>query len=262
MYDLGDIAPLSIVIRDETGVPTNAAAVVCTITLPDGTTVTPAPSNPTVGTYEVDYVTTMVGWHRLRWTSTGPTTAFADVFNVRPATVGAIVSLTDARAQLNGVDTAKDEELRLYIDAATGLVEKHLGKSVVRRTRTERHWANGWVAINWPPVLTIDTVTAVDGSTTWDVNNLSVSDAGIITALTGVGLSGEVDVTYTAGMTVVPGDYYLATLIIVQHLWLTQRGRFGVTMPGGQSPEPPMGMGYAIPNRAAALLGERPPLVG
>jgi hypothetical protein len=64
-------------------------------------------------------------------------------------------------------------------------------------------------------------------------------------------------------MAVIPANCTRAAAIIIQHLWETQRGvmgsrRFG----GGQELDRALtGMGYAIPNRAKELLGQRAPVV-
>jgi hypothetical protein len=84
-----------------------------------------------------------------------------------------------------------------------------------------------------------------------------------VTATAGLALTGRVMVTYVAGLTEVPANYGLASRIIVQHLWQTQRGSAGSPGVGGLE-TPGAGSysyGYAIPNRAIELLGPQSPLV-
>jgi hypothetical protein len=102
MVDLGDVVPLTVQIRDANGVLANATAVTLTITLPDGTTISPAPANPSVGLYQVDYVTVMEGRHIVRWVATGNNaSAYTDSFDVRPVNPPLILSLSAAKAAIN-----------------------------------------------------------------------------------------------------------------------------------------------------------------
>lgn len=83
-FDLGDTVPLAVDIADAAGDPTAAGSVVLTIELPDGTSITPDVDNPSVGRYVCDFVTTQAGRHAFHWNSVEPSSAFADVFDVRP----------------------------------------------------------------------------------------------------------------------------------------------------------------------------------
>jgi hypothetical protein len=262
-YDIADVVPLTVTIKDAAGTATNATTVTLTITLPDGTTITPAVVNPpaATGVYLYDYPTVQAGRHIARWTSTGPQAAYSDAFDVRPAQPAYIVSLADIKQQLNMTGTKDDEELRVYLEATTGLVENHLGRAVVRRTFTEEHAAvSGELMLNWTPVQSLTSVATVDGVTTWNVADLHVSTSGIVTAKTGVtALSGDITTTYIAGDPIIPGKWTLAARIIVQWLWETQRGTAGGPRPGGM--ELPgagfSGFGYDIPPHAAKLLSGR-----
>ena len=139
MWDLGDTVPLTIEVTDAAGAPTNAATVTLTITLPDGSVLSPAPSNPAVGRYEYDLVPTAAGLHVVRWVTTGPAAAWADVIDVRPAAEVSLVSLADAKQHLNksGSTSVDDEELRPVLVAATQRVARHLtGDPAGLATRT------------------------------------------------------------------------------------------------------------------------------
>jgi hypothetical protein len=105
------------------------------------------------------------------------------------------------------------------------------------------------------PVLSLTSVVAADGSMTWDPANMLVDgETGLLTVTSGESLAGAVDFTYQAGELVVREDYRLAALIIVQHLWETQRGTMGVQL-GGDGETYVAGRGFAIPRRAIELLG-------
>lgn len=267
-FDLGDVVPLTVAITNASSAPTNATTVTLTITLPDGTTTSPSITNPpaTTGTYLYDYLTTMPGRHSARWTSSGPAAAHADEFDVRPANPGYVISLADAKQQLNMTTTANDEELRFYIEATTAIVEQLRGETIAFRTFTEeREIRTGRFPLAHTPVVSLTSVATVDGFITWDVSRLHVSPAGVVApnpyVNTGLlDLKGWIKAVYTAGYQIVPANVGLAARIIIQHLWQTQRPERGSGNRNsalGESVVP--GMGFAVPNRALELLGNGVP---
>ncbi|WDO09956.1 hypothetical protein ME763_32215 [Streptomyces murinus] len=258
-YDLGAVVPLTMSVTDGSGAPANSGNMALTITLPDDTAVTVDPVTPTAtGSYAYAYTTTQPGRHMVRWLGTGANpAAYADVFDVRDQAPVAIVSLADAKAQLNETDGVDDAELRGFITGASLAVERELGRVVARRTFTERRTArDGQVLLSTVPVLAVSSAVSAGGTTTWTADDLDVdTDSGLVTAKPGAApLTGDIDFATTAGMRIVPDDYQLATLIIVQHLWETQRGRGGAVFGGSQEPEYMSGRGFALPRRALELL--------
>ncbi len=257
--DLGDVVPLAVTVTDATGTATNASSVTLTITLPDGTTVTPSVANPpaVTGVYTCDYPTVQAGRHVARWTSSGPQAAYVDAFDVSPAEPGYLISLADAKEQLKITSSTSDEEVRRYLGATTVVVEDHVGQAVVRRTFSEEHTANcGAFVLTRNPVISLVSVALVDGTFTWDVSTLHVSPAGVVTSPLGISPHGHLAATYIAGMAIVPDNYALAAAIILQHLWDTKRGTRGGPRPGGLDDSlGVVGAGFAIPNRALELLG-------
>lgn len=259
MIDLGAVQQMAVDVRDASGTLVDPTSATLTLTLPDGSTLTPAVPLPSAapGKLRVDYVTTQVGRHAWRMVTSNPTTAYSDVFDVRPAVPVGIVSLADVRAQLNfaATDTANDDELRGFVGAATRAVERELGRVVVRRSVTGRFTVNGSAAellLRNVPVISLTSAVSADGATTWDIAGLRVdSETGLVTVVSGPAFTGVLDVTYQAGLVVIPENYRLASLIIIQHLWETQRGRTGAVAGGGDLVIP---VGYAVPNRAIELL--------
>lgn len=264
MIDLGAVYQVAVDVADASGAPTNPSSADLTIMLPDGATVSPGvPVPTTIGQVRVDYVTVQAGRHVWRLATSGPTTAYADVFDVRPAMPVGIVSLADARAQLNmrPSETDDDDELRGFIGAATGAVERALGRVVVRRTIVERHQVGrvSEVLLRRVPVLSLTSVAAADGSATWDTADMLVDEeTGLLSVTSGERLAGAVDVTYQAGEVAIPEDYRLAGLIIIEHLWETQRGTMGVQLGGDNEAYMP-GRGFAVPRRALELLDSQLP---
>jgi len=260
VIDLGAVYQVAVDVADASGAPADPAVATLSIILPDGSTVSPAvPAPTTTGQVRVDYVTSQAGRHVWRLVTSGPTTAYADVFDVQPAAPDSIVSLAEARAHLNMQpgETSDDDELRGYIAAATRAVERQLGRTVVRRTVTDRFHLSGadrQVLLRTVPVLSLTSVVSADTSTTWNVSDLEPDvESGLVTVVSGPALTGVVDITYQAGMAIIPDDFRLAGKIIIGHLWETQRGAMGVQLGGENEPWMP-GRGFAIPRRALELL--------
>lgn len=272
MFDVGDIAQWDF----ETTVASSrvdATAVTATVTKPDDTTASATVTHVTTGLYSVTYVTTVAGQHSIRIVATGsPARSTQDVFNVRSNAPVAILSLQDAREHLNmeAGATVDDEELRLFIESATAAVEKYTHEVIARRTITQvREVAWGaQIALGVRPVLSVTSVESTDGLTSYDPDNLDLdATSGVLSVRTGGLLHGRVVVTFVAGYEVIPANYILAAQIIVGHLWETQRmptmGRSAPGFGGEEQPWTAEGVrsGYALPNRAVELLGQRPSMV-
>jgi hypothetical protein len=272
MYDVGDIVPLGITVTNAAGTPEDAGAVVLTVGLPDGTSVTPAVSHTNgTGVYTVDFTATLEGLHTVSWVATGANaTAYRDVFNVREIT-DQIIGLPEARKQLRlGTSTDHDDDLRLFIAAATIAVEDHTGRKLVRRTITgERHRSVcGKLLLNRIPVISVTSVATLDGAITWDPDDLDLDpDIGLVTTLSGAGLYGDLLPVYVCGSRIIRANELLACRIIVEHLWQTMRPFAAASVPTVGALEDSLDsragglVGFAIPNRALELLGKPPPLV-
>jgi hypothetical protein len=272
-YDLGSSVPLSTDITDATGAATAAAGVVCTIAQPDGTTVTPTVANPTLGRYTVDFVPTQPGRHTERWVSTTPAAARTDVFDVRAAVPGYLMSLLDAKDHLNksGQVTTDDGEILFWSEVATEVVEELARHRIAPRTVVETFDLRGYtrrLALTYSPVMSLTSITrASDGAVVRDVAGVGVdATSGIVTIHTGPAIGGAVVITYRAGYPVVPARYVGAAKMILRHLWSTQRANVGATRRGqiGGAPaadETILVAGWAVPRAAAELIGPRPPMV-
>lgn len=178
----------------------------------------------------------------------------------------ALVTLEAVKAQLNisASDTSEDVELQGYIDAATAAVETQLGQIVDPRTVIDQlDFASGVTVfvLRSTPVISLTSIVSLDGTQTWTVTAPTMyvdSASGCVTVLSGPPVKGSVLATYQAGYTSVPANYRLAALIIIQHLWETQRGAMGVQL-GGDTDNYVAGRGFAIPRRAIELLGPQLP---
>lgn len=180
-----------------------------------------------------------------------------------------IVTLAEAKTHLNITDSSSDAELAGFIGAATQPVEDVVGP-VVQRTVTEVFdGGRASVLLTSRPVSSITSVTdtgATISSTSYTFNAAS----GVLTQIAGpsplpflVGVQ-SVSVTYVAGRVAntaavassAYGAIRMAALIIVQHLWETQRPAAAGPFSQGVDDYDPR-YSFSIPRRATELLGER-----
>jgi hypothetical protein len=174
-----------------------------------------------------------------------------------------LLTLTAAKQQLNITGTTNDDELQAYVDAVTGVVERHTGElmssqQVIDTLRLRR--ASSF-ALPRSPAADVSSLARHDGTQTWDVADLLIDEgSGVVTVAFGPPVDGLVDVAYTAGYGDPPGNYKLAARIIAQHLWRTQRGAMGAVRMGGEDVLS-VPAGFALPYAALELLGGRAPSV-
>lgn len=257
MSDFYDPYVSAIEVRNAAEVLEDATLVVCTITLPDGTTATPTVTNGGAGLYSTTYTPTQLGHHEVLWKATGTNACSReDVFNVaRPIT---LISLAEAKGAVNFTGTDQDEELRLYVEAATDMIERLVGP-IVPRDVTETVCASaGYLSLTSTPVVEVSTVDSATGSgqsyVTADLLARPVS--GLVTLADGTGIVGDTyTVTYTAGRTgPIEARFLHACRLLVQHMWTTQRGSSSPGKRRGESFESTPGAAYSMPTRVLELL--------
>lgn len=270
--DLGDVIRLTYSDYMPDGATlANATSVTLTITLPDGSTVSPTVTNPptVTGVYQYDYLTSQAGRHTVRWVATGTNPgAQSQSFNVLPADPGYIVPLQDILDQLSITNPPNSEleELRQYLGSASSVIESLTGLTLVSRSFTEDlrvSPVDRAVMLSHIPVVTVTSVAKVDdpANAVWTAAQVHVEPNGRMYASNGnPSLSGHVTVVYTAGQKVIPDSCILATKIIVQHLWRTHRGASGGFMPGlgGASGDDTVnvpGYSFAVPRKVIEILG-------
>lgn len=236
--DLGDQYRCAFTLKSPAGDLMSSTAMTLTITLPDGSALTPLGIVPSsTGVYIHDHLTTTAGRHVARWVGSGANPgAHTEIFDVRPAALIYMISLAEAKAQINQTSTVDDEELRHFVEAATLKCEELRGEAIVRRTFTEVHKnVRGSAALDWPsPEITLQTVAATNGLITWNVADLVVSPSGVVTAKQGPDLWGDLNFVYASGYQIIPANFTLACKLLIQRAWATQRGDKGAVHPGGQ----------------------------
>lgn len=257
MINLGDPVPdLALEVRNAGGALQNATTVVLTITLPDGSTTSPAVSNDGAGLYSAVYVTTMAGHHTVHWGATGTNACVLDdEFDVVSPAFG-IVSLKTVKDELRILRSNDDELLLGYILAASAICEGPEGTNRTwRRTVVTGEQQTGGqtsVQLNRNPVLSITSVS-VDGTALtaldYDIN----SDSGRLFCSNGgrfaySGRRYNMAITYTAGALVIPDGVRWGVVEFVRHMYSQRRGGSGI--PRQEEPDyTTVGAGYLIPNR-------------
>lgn len=168
----------------------------------------------------------------------------------------ALIDLAMARRQLDNLGpSTPDDELQLWVDAATSAVEKARGEIVnLREFTVEVDVVGGVAVLPHIPVVSLTSAESVDGSIVWDVSGLRVAASGAVSVRSGPPLRGTVAIAWTAGMASPDANFTIAGLIILQHLWETRRGTMGPRHGGDDEVYVPQ-LGYAVPRRATELLG-------
>lgn len=179
-----------------------------------------------------------------------------------------IVTLAEAKAHLNITDSSSDTELAGFISAATQPVEDVVG-AVVNRTVVEAFNGGRPSLLLTTPVSSITSVVAT-GATLAASSYVFNAASGVLTQVAGPSplpfLAGvqSVTVTYVAGRvastaavaTSAFGNIRMAALIIIQHLWDTQRPAASGPYSQGVDDYDPR-YSFSVPRRATELLGER-----
>lgn len=167
------------------------------------------------------------------------------------------LDLAAARSHLNITAETHDAEITTTIEAAEGAIASLCGP-LEPVTRTERvRGGRPALTLLVTPVVTLTSVTALDG-TTLTVDDLFVSPhAGRVTRTDGSLFSAAFyDVVYSCGRTECPPGLLLAVKEMLRHLWDTQRG--GSRRPGSQQSEALSnslpGSAYTFPNRVTELM--------
>lgn len=251
------------------GPPVDVTGVTITIKTADGVTTVVAATavgvtHPATGVYTYSWAVSSsqaAGDYLILWSGNAGAVTASEIVTVTAATTG-LMTLTQIKKQLNIplTDTGDDDELLQFGASVTQVIENHVG-AVTQRTVTETF--NGGrpaLLLSTRPVLSITSVT--------DTGNVLASgdyslntEAGVLTRVSGVyplpflpGVN-SVTVTYLVGTAAVAGNVLQAALIIMQHMWDTQRPAGGGPYAQGSDDYDPR-YSYSIPRRALELLGE------
>lgn len=267
VYGVGAVVRLSTEVRDSARALVTPASIQVTIQLPDGTTDGPfTPVSDGVGLYHYDITTAVAGRHIARWDTVTPTSNDEEPFEVVAQwNEAGLLSLTEAKDQLN-IDVADqdyDQEIQGFIRSITEVCEKYVG-ALARTTHVERHRGGRGMVLLHSPVLSLTSVAAIEtNGADQAVADLDLDQpTGIVQRKDGGWMRGPYRVTYVAGQTSIPAHVRQAALIILQHMWETQRGTMGGVRVGGSDEVYDPRFGFSIPRRAQELLGDEPPVIG
>lgn len=173
----------------------------------------------------------------------------------------ALLTLAEAKQQLDITTSTDDAELQAYIEALTAAIERHVGPVETREfTETIEGRGASMCLSNIPAVALVSVTPAVEEGDPLELSSLVLDGATGIVRYRGGSFAGTLwQVVYSAGRSDVPATINLAARILLQHLWRTQygAGRGLVGIGGGDDfnvTEPVAGWGYAIPNRVLQLL--------
>lgn len=172
----------------------------------------------------------------------------------------ALLTLDEAKAQLDIETDTNDAELQVYVDSLTAVIERFVGP-IENRTVTEpvnaRH---ARLPLTQTPVVELLSLTPIMlGGLAIAVSDLYLDkEAGVLLRLDGgVFYGGPWTAVYTAGRESVPPTINLAARMLLQHLWRTKYGAARGSSGGGDDysvSDPIPGFGYAVPNRVLELL--------
>lgn len=238
MYEIGDMVTVGVNIKNAAGTLTAPATLVCTITLPDGTTTTPTVDTVATGQYSADYAATLTGHHLVRWVSTSPASAYNDGFFVIDPGPLSILSLADAKAMLNITSTANDEELRETILEAVDIAERKTGRKFRRTTHTEAYDGGRGprLVLRHQPVVSVTSISESGTALTSGTDYIADLTDGIVlrgqSTATGWWAAGNqnISVVYVSGETSLTARRLIKEL--TRHLWRTQRGASPMAMGG------------------------------
>ncbi|HOB05908.1 MAG TPA: hypothetical protein PKM36_11635 [Propionibacteriaceae bacterium] len=142
------------------------------------------------------------------------------------------IGAEDLNAQIRG--NVPGAELLPFIEAACDAVVQACGPieedDITERVRT----GSGVGVLRYPAQSVTSGATLLDGP------------AGLVEGVSG-------DVTYKVGYATPPGWAKTAAVIIAEHLWQTRRGA-GAAGRRAVDMSPVAGIGYLVPNQAAALM--------
>lgn len=171
----------------------------------------------------------------------------------------ALLTLAEAKAQLDIETTADDVELQAYIESLTEVIEGYIGPVENRAVTDIVDGRGSLLQLLHPPVVSLTSVTPVlAGGQSLDVAQLHVDpSSGTVRRLDGGRFTGGPwTVVYQAGRGSIAPTINLAARILLQHLWRTKNGgaRGGARADDFDVTEPVVGFGYAVPNRVLQLL--------
>lgn len=231
-------------------------AVTLTVTRPDGATATPDVTYED-GTFSATLAATLPGRYLLAWADADDNLAYTDTVEVWPGDPRFLISFDDAvhALQWRTADVAAyADDLRLYIAAATPIIEDIAGAILVRTVVDIRDGGRIGVTLSKRP----SEITSVE------VNDIPITGY-VVNERAQIVYRGRYDelfergrqivkVTYKTGSAEIPPNIQLGTRELVRHLW--QIGQQIIDGKPIEYGDRPMGLtpsGFAVPKRVIEL---------
>lgn len=263
--EVGSLYRSSLSVTDANGAAIDAASATLTVTLPDGTSVTPLVTHDGTGLYHVDYQFAQEGLHRFVWVTSGPNTSRTDYVNAD--IFRSIVGIDEVKDYINYGNSSNEDVLRQVMQAATELCERVVGSCVQRTLTNVRIPGRVKEALRLPqgPFPNASSVISVASSwpngPVWTYANgdfIVSPEAGIVElASLSPFWQGPWTANYTVGRLVIPQSVQLAAKEIVFDMWSTQRPYGASEMePGPEATAriEQMIASYSVPPHAQVLL--------
>lgn len=255
MHVAGQAVTAEFTVRDSTGALADGGAITAALTAPDGTQTSLATSSTARGRYSYTFTPDISGRWSVTAGASGSSGIPARVFNIFPPDPHMLISIEEAKSALNfpADDTANDEEIMLFIAAATNVIEDITGP-LFPATYIERFDGNTFtVLLSRAPE---EVISVTDTGTTVDPAEYTVEPFGRIRRLDSQRFRRgfqTLAVTYRAGTGIVPAAVVLAARELIQFSYRQsqqgERPQFG----GG----PDMATtrsGYLVPKRVLEWL--------
>lgn len=241
-------------------------SVTLTLIRPDGTVTTIPATELGGGEYEAALTAAQPGRYVLRWHDTVDDEWWTDTREVWPADPRFLISLDDAAASLRWrpIDIEKNGEmLRLYIAAATEVIEDITGSLLVRSIEQLSDGGRTGVLLWERPVGPV--AVEVDGKA-YSGHRVN-ANAGIVYAATRDGWFTDgrqnVKLTYQAGTSDVSPSIQLAARELIRHLWQIGQQAQSSSEPVAQNEATGQTRtGFAVPNRVIQLCSNHYALPG
>ena len=184
-----------------------------------------------------------------------------------------LVTLADVKQFLNMASSTNDAQLSSMITAASTMWTRRVGQVAGSPSFSERY-DGGTTSITLKniPVQSVTSVVESWWNTSYTLTSHQPDDAGAgsgfdysIDLTTGIVFRREygrlvpfapgtqnIHVTYVAGYAAIPEDIKQAILLLVGHMWETQRGRMVLPGQGAEGSWNP-GMGFTWPRRVEEI---------
>jgi len=261
--DLGDVYPAKVEVADAAGALADPTEVTCTVTDPAGFARDIPVQRVSVGVYRTGVRATMPGQWLIQWQATGlHESSYTDGFTALD--YAPVISLGEAKDFLNITQTSTDEELRRFLLVVTRSGEQHTGRVFGRRVITaELDGGQPYVVAPKCPIVSVTEIR--ENGTLVPATGYRVRSAagGVIERRSGVQRvawqPGLVTVTYTAGYTAQPETDRQGALVMLKHLWETQRGTVRL---GASADDWNPAMSFSLPRRVAELWDDIVPTMG